>query len=173
MSERRQFVEPFSDATESGQKSQGQLFLPSPRLDENDELAVCSGRGEKGTHRNEEWLHLWGDNIGGPSERRNFVAGSYAANTLMIAVEQALAENLPDTAGWKLQIIANCVEEDVARTITYEIFPPADMQGRRNIYNYMTYFDCDMRSCTKQMYDELHNWTNQWINNAKVPFRNS
>lgn len=85
----------------------------------------ASKRGVKGRDRQgEEWLHLWGDNLGGPSIVANFVAGSYAANTEMLVIEQALAENLDKTKGVKLKITAYCSTQDVGECVKYKVVNP-------------------------------------------------
>ena len=73
------------------------------------------------THQDDEWLHLWGDNLGGPSIPANFVAGSYAANTEMLVIEQALALNSPLTQSLELRIIAQCSALHFGEYLTYRV----------------------------------------------------
>jgi hypothetical protein len=77
--------------------------------------------GDQMTHRDDEWLHLWGDNLGGPSERHNFVSGSYAANTEMLVIEKALAQNSALTKKLRLQIEAQCSALHFGEYLTYEV----------------------------------------------------
>ena len=81
-------------------------------------------RGTAYTHADEEWLHLWGDNLGGPSEAANFVAGSYAANTEMLVIEQALAFNIDKTKDLKIEVAADCSKEHVGEYVYYRLGAP-------------------------------------------------
>lgn len=84
-----------------------------------------SGRGNAlVTHRDEEWLHLWGDNLGGPSQPHNFVAGSYAANTEMLVIEQALARNAALTKGLQISVTAYCNAAHVGEYVSYKLRSP-------------------------------------------------
>ena len=86
-----------------------------------------SKRGVQGAHhQGEEWLHLWGDNLGGPSAVGNFVAGSYDANTEMLVIEQALAINIRKTKGIGLRITALCSKEYVGEFIEYRVIDPSN-----------------------------------------------
>jgi hypothetical protein len=76
------------------------------------------------THQDDEWLHLWGDNLGGPSIPANFVAGSYAANTEMLVIEQALALNSPLTQSLDLRIVAQCSALHFGEYLTYRVKNP-------------------------------------------------
>jgi hypothetical protein len=80
----------------------------------------------EGTHKDDEWLHLWGDNLGGPSEPRNFVSGSYAANTEMLVIEQALAQNSGRTRYLALDIEAECSAQHFGEYLTYRVVNPAN-----------------------------------------------
>lgn len=79
---------------------------------------------EQKTHRDDEWLHLWGDNLGGPSVPHNFVSGSYAANTEMLVIEKALAQNSALTKKLILQIEAHCSALHFGEYLTYEVIDP-------------------------------------------------
>jgi hypothetical protein len=80
---------------------------------------------DQGTHRDDEWLHLWGDNLGGPSSAKNFVSGSYAANTEMLVIEQALAVNSALTKVLVLDIEAECSAAHFGEYLTYTITNPS------------------------------------------------
>ena len=81
--------------------------------------------GDQGTHRDDEWLHLWGDNLGGPSSPNNFVSGSYAANTEMLVIEQALAVNSALTKVLVLDIEAECSGAHFGEYLTYKVTNPS------------------------------------------------
>jgi hypothetical protein len=86
---------------------------------------VVSGRGNAAfVHQDEEWLHLWGDNLGGPSQPNNFVAGSYAANTEMLVIEQALAKNAALTRGLHISVTAYCNLQHVGEYVSYKLRSP-------------------------------------------------
>jgi DNA-directed RNA polymerase subunit RPC12/RpoP len=80
--------------------------------------------GDQKTHRDDEWLHLWGDNLGGPSEPSNFVSGSYAANPEMLVIEKALAQNSALTKQLILQIDADCSALHFGEYLTYKVINP-------------------------------------------------
>jgi hypothetical protein len=80
--------------------------------------------GDQKTHRDDEWLHLWGDNLGGPSVPHNFVSGSYAANTEMLVIEKALAQNSALTKKLMLVIEAQCSALHFGEYLTYEVINP-------------------------------------------------
>jgi hypothetical protein len=82
--------------------------------------------GDEGTHRDDEWLHLWGDNLGGPSVPNNFVSGSYAANTEMLVIEQALAQNSALTRVLVLDIEAECSARHFGEYLTYKVTNPSN-----------------------------------------------
>ena len=75
------------------------------------------------TRQDDEWLHLWGDNLGA-SIPANFVAGSYAANTEMLVIEQALALNIPLTQSLELIITAYCSALHFGEYLTYRVKNP-------------------------------------------------
>jgi hypothetical protein len=58
--------------------------------------------------------------LGGPSVPHNFVSGSYAANTEMLVIEKALAQNSALTKKLMLVIEAKCSALLFGEYLTYE-----------------------------------------------------
>ncbi len=52
--------------------------------------AIGSGAVDPSGPREMEWLHLWGDSLGGPTEQGNLVAATVDANTYMIPFERTV-----------------------------------------------------------------------------------
>ncbi len=119
--------------------------------------AAASGRGGAGGRQGEEWLHLWGDNLGGPSSSANFVAGSYAANTEMLAIEHALAVNILCTAGLPISVTATCSSAHVGEYVTYELMSPTGSG------NFTHAIDLDNRYFTKAEYVALEGAVVAWL----------
>lgn len=118
-----------------------------------------SKRGVEGAnHQGEEWLHLWGDNLGGPSVQENFVAGSYAANTEMLVIERALSDNIALTNGLALKITAYCDEHDVGVYLKYKVLAPKG--GKPDFVHYV---DLTNRYFTATHADEVKLKIEGWL----------
>jgi len=73
-----------------------------------------------------EWLHLVGRSLGGPSVDTNYVAGSFHANTEMIALESAIRAAADRGNQMHVCVTAFCVYgTDVANRINYKVFKGA------------------------------------------------
>lgn len=118
----------------------------------------ASGRGAGGGHRDEEWLHLWGDNLGGPSAPANFVAGSYAANTEMLVIEQALALNLSKTLDLGLEVTALCSAQHVGEYAVYKLIPPKSTST-----GFEHWIDLDNRYFTKADQAHVDSLVGAWL----------
>lgn len=106
-----------------------------------------------------EWLHLIGSSLGGPNTANNLVAGSYDANTKMIALEHRIARwGLRDYHGENAPTLANPIaittEAGVARgTHAATRVRMQVQQGGRTIVT-GEYDATDQRVITKSQYAE-------------------
>jgi hypothetical protein len=85
--------------------------------------ANASKRGTKfypGSKTHQEWCHLVGDSLGGPTSAENLVAGSYGANTYMCAIEKMLIGN----TAVHIEITAYCSTAHIAERIVYTMSTP-------------------------------------------------
>jgi len=64
----------------------------------------------------DEWCHLVGDALGGPTSADNLVAGSYGANTHMAVLEKLLQGK----TAIELKVTAECNKQHVAELIYFE-----------------------------------------------------
>lgn len=88
----------------------------------------------------------------------NFVAGSYAANTEMLIIERALAENIPLTKDLGLKITAYCSEHDVGVYLKYRVLAP-----KGNRHDFVHYVDLTNRYFTATHAGEVKLKIDGWL----------
>ncbi len=137
---------------EKGGRKDGKSIMGYAARDLSNRANSSSGK------QDEEWLHLWGDNLGGPSDSSNFVAGSYAANTEMLVIENMLANNIDFTEGLRIEVTALCDRTNVAEYILYEIISPY-----QEVNNFCYCIDCNNKYFTKQDYDVVKGVIEDWM----------
>lgn len=92
----------------------------------------------------------------------NFVAGSYAANTEMLVIEQALAFNIPKTVSLPICITATCSRPHVGEYVTHELASPTGSPDFSHV------IDLDNRAFTNKDYANLHATVEAWLKDRKL-----
>lgn len=82
--------------------------------------APNAGKYRLGGQEHYEWCHLVADSLGGPTDKTNLVAGHYAVNTFMLAIEQVL--NNRQAKDLKVKVTAYCKIDYIADFIHYQVF---------------------------------------------------
>lgn len=117
-----------------------------------------------------EWLHLHGDNLGGRSEVGNFVAGSKASNTHMLAIESALAMYAHLNISISVQAFGPDTAHHLAQRIEYSVAVPSLSHLCKprsvNLLKLTFVLDSLAPSCTADEFERLKSHMERWLSLA-------
>lgn len=121
---------------------------------------VSGGKKFRCCKDHDEWCHLIGDALGGPTTYDNLVAGSYGANTFMAVLEKLLQGK----TSVELTVTAECSIQHVAEFIHFSVCP---MSSKSN--NYMVTIDAKCYEFTQEDMNSEQTKLEGWMKSAGIP----